>query len=484
MYNLLGYSIPIFFAVIFIPYLINGLGKERFGILSLIWSLIGYSSFLDLGIGRGLTKVISEKIGLNQTDEIPTFFWTSLTLMFVVSFTICFVFIQFLPSALNKYLNVSSKIKFETYSIFLAVIISFPIITTTSALRGVLEAYQKFKTINLIRVILGISTFGVPLIVLLITNSLFWIVISLILVRILVWFAYLIFSFRINENILQNIRFSFKNIKPLLKFGFWISLANIVGPLVLYSDKFIIGVLLSATAITYYATPFEMITKLLIISSALVSVLFPVFSANFITNKELSIQIFVRAIKYVFMIVYPIVMVVIIFAKEIMGAWLGSDFSNHSYFILQILSIGILMNSLSVIPNIFFQGAGKPKIPTLLNLLELPFYLLIMWLMIKNFGIKGAAITYMIMAAVDTIAMYFMSFSTYSLRIRKRYLFIIFISLCLLLLAFQINFLMYKFIFVVLFLILFLVISWIYFLSRDERRFIYSKIPKFFMVKN
>ena len=480
IYNLLGYGIPIIFALALMPPLIHGLGKERFGILSLVWMVIGYFSFLDLGIGRSLTKVIAEKIGLNETEQIPIIFWSALLLMFSISVLVSVISIFFVPSLLNQYLKISEALKPETYKIFFVVSLSIPLITTSAGLRGVLEAYQQFNKVSYIRIILGVSTFLIPLIVLRLTNSLFWIVISLIFIRLIIWFVYLILNLRANTRILHEIKFSFLIIKPLLKFSLWISLANIIGPITLYSDRFIIGMKVSAVAITYYATPYEMITKLLIIPSALVTVLFPVFSANFLTNPELSKKLLLHGIKYIFLIIYPTVLLINTFAKEGMDLWLGIDFAIHSTHILQILSIGILMNCLSLVPNIFFQGTGKPKIPTLINLSELPFYLPIMWFFISKWGITGAAITYLIMAVVDSVAMNFLAFKIFSLNIQKNSKIFIIIPLLLLIVPFILTSILVKMIFSGVFLLGFGFIAWRYFLVEDERFLMVSKIQSLF----
>ena len=76
---------PLLFAIVLIPPLIKGLGDERFGILTLAWIVIGYFSFFDFGIARSLTKIIAEKIGLNQSEEIPGIFWTSFFLIICIS---------------------------------------------------------------------------------------------------------------------------------------------------------------------------------------------------------------------------------------------------------------------------------------------------------------------------------------------------------------------------------------------------------------
>lgn len=477
-YNLLGYGIPLIFALILIPPLVRGLGTERFGILSLSWLIIGYFSFFDFGIGKGLTKVFAEKIGLNQTKYISKIFWTSLFLMLSISIIVAIVVSFFLPSIVDLF-NISENEYQEALNTFFILIFAVPIVSTTAGLRGVLEAYQKFGIINIIRTFLGAFTFLGPLLVLAITDSLFWIVAFLIFIRIIVWIIYFIQCLKVNNNIRRVIKFDLNAIKPVLKFSIWITIANIVGPLIIYSDRFLIGALISAEAITYYSTPYEIVTKLLLIPGALVGVLFPVFSASFISNPVLSKKIFLRGAKFVFLIIYPAVLIIVTFAYEGMNIWLGKDFALSSSLILQLLSVGILMNSISIIPNNFLQGIGKPKIPTLINLVELPLYLVVMWYSIKTSGTRGAALAYMIMAMIDALTMYIFANRIFKINFQSKITFFLFTFLILgLVIPFLINGIIIKAAYVLLYLTVFFIFIWKYFISEDEKLFFLSKLKR------
>ncbi len=57
-WNLLGYVAPMVVAAFTIPPLIHTLGKDRFGVLALGWTMVGYFSLFDLRVGRGLTIAI------------------------------------------------------------------------------------------------------------------------------------------------------------------------------------------------------------------------------------------------------------------------------------------------------------------------------------------------------------------------------------------------------------------------------------------
>ena len=478
VYNLFGYGIPVLFAIVTIPPLISGLGKERFGLLSIAWIVIGYFSFFDFGIGKALTKIISEKLSLNLKNQIPDIFWTSFSLMIIISLLLSFIFVFCAPFLVNNFLNISNDLKDESLKTFYILALAIPIVTTNTSLRGILEAYNRFAEINIIRSGLGISMFLIPLLVLLISNSLFWIVFSLVIIRIIIWFLYLYRCFNVNPQLRHKIKIGidFAVLKPILRFSIWITIGNIIGPIILYSDRFIIGAMISAVAITYYVSPYEIATKLSLIPGALVGVLFPVFSGSYSTDPQLTKSILIRGVRFIFLVIFPAVFVLYALSNEIMYLWLGVEFAKNSSMVLKFISIGILMNSFSVMPNNFFQGIGKPKIPTIINLFELPIYLMTMWLSIKHYGINGAAFAFMVLASIDAFLMFFVAYKKFEINFER--ITVIFIGLSMaigLITPIFISIPIFKLIFVILFLTLFVTISYKLFLTYEEQKFILSK---------
>jgi O-antigen/teichoic acid export membrane protein len=76
LWNLVGSGAPMAVAFFCIPVLIRALGKDRFGVLTLAWALIGYASLFDLGLGRALTQLVARKLGAGRDREVPTLVWT------------------------------------------------------------------------------------------------------------------------------------------------------------------------------------------------------------------------------------------------------------------------------------------------------------------------------------------------------------------------------------------------------------------------
>jgi O-antigen/teichoic acid export membrane protein len=61
--NFAGGAAPVLLALVTIPYVIRGIGVDRFGVLSLALVTVGYLCIVDLGLGRAMTKFVAETLG-------------------------------------------------------------------------------------------------------------------------------------------------------------------------------------------------------------------------------------------------------------------------------------------------------------------------------------------------------------------------------------------------------------------------------------
>jgi O-antigen/teichoic acid export membrane protein len=171
-------------------------------------------------------------------------------------------------------------------------------------------------------------------------------------------------------------------------------------------DRFLIGALVSVSAVTYYATPYEMVTKLWIFPAALAGVFFPAFSAGFISDRRATSGLFATGVRVVFLAIVPTVLVIVTFAREGLSLWLGDEFAGNSGRVLQILAIGVCVNSLSNIPFALTQGAGRSDLAAKLQLIELPIYVPVVLLAARWFGIEGVAVVWMVRSVLNTAAIF------------------------------------------------------------------------------
>jgi O-antigen/teichoic acid export membrane protein len=402
IFNLIGHGAPMLVAIVAIPFLIAGLGTERFGVLTLVWMIIGYFSLFDLGLGRALTQLVAERLGNGREDEVVPLVWTGLALMAVLGLAGAAVLALITPWLVTGILNIPPPLQLETLRSSYLLACSIPFVISTAGLRGVLEAKQRFGLINAVRLPMGIFTFLGPLLVLPFTSNLFPIVVVAVGGRLVAWLIHLVLCFRVVPELRRGSRPSRALAFPLLRFGGWMTVSNLVSPLMVYLDRFLIGALLSMTAVAYYVTPYEVVTKLWLIPGALVGVLFPAFASSFLRDQRHTALLFDRGLKTAFISLFPLTLVLVAYADVGLAAWLGAEFAQNSTRVLQWLAIGVFINSLAQISFSILQGVGRPDLTGKLHLLELPLYLVALWWLVGAYGIEGAAIAWVGRIVIDS----------------------------------------------------------------------------------
>ncbi|MBD3217914.1 MAG: oligosaccharide flippase family protein [candidate division Zixibacteria bacterium] len=401
VFNLAGHLIPMVVAVITIPIIIGALGVERFGILTLAWMVVGYFSLFDMGLGRATTKFVAEYLGLGDSKMAGRLIWASLLMLSGFGVLGTAIAILLTPWLVNSVLNIPSFLLEESIDAFYLLAFSIPIVSMTTGARGILEAQQRFDIVNYIKVPTYLTAFIAPLMVLPFSHSLFPIVAVLIGSRLLGLLAYMYFCMRTLPGMIRPSIPDLALIKQLLSYGGWLTLSHLIWPIMTYMDRFIIGAMVTMAAVAYYVTPYELVSKILIITGSVLAVAFPAMSMYAREQHEKFMQLFDRAIKYLLMILVPAIFVLIVLSKPILGIWLGKDFVIHSAIVLQLLALGKLINSIGQVPSSAVQAMGRPDITAKLHMIELPIYLVMLYLMVKYLGILGAAIAWTIRVAID-----------------------------------------------------------------------------------
>ncbi len=405
-WNLFGMCAPMVVALVSIPLFIQGMGTERFGALVIVWMLVGYFGLLDFGMGRAMTKITSEYMGLGRHHLIPNIFWTALLLMglFGLGGTVLLGFCS--EPLATQWLKITPGLQGEVRVSFLVVCLGLPFTVVVTGLIGMLETRQHFRLINLIRVPLGMATYLAPLVVLPFTNSLVAVVAALISVRILEFAIFMGCCLYHIPELRQNIHVDRRMIRPLLTFGGWMTTSNIALPLMIHIDRFIVGAVRTLTDVAYYANPAEIAVKFLIIPRAGVSALFPPLTMHLARGSDEADRLFARAVKLMLLVLFPPALALVTIAPEFLHLWLGPEFARESAFILQLLTCGVFVYAMSYLAFSLLQSAGRPDLSARWHLIELPFFVATAWWMTSLFGITGMAVCWGLRGLLDVLVLY------------------------------------------------------------------------------
>jgi O-antigen/teichoic acid export membrane protein len=419
LFNFIGQVIPLLVGVVAIPFIVQGLGTERFGLLSLAWVTFGYFSIFDLGLGRATTKFVAEALGKGNEEQVPSVVWTTVTIQAILGIICAFVLAEITPLLVERILKVSSEFIDEAKITFYLLALSVPIVLISGSFRGVLEASQRFDLVNAVNIPISALTFILPLVGLLFGLNLPGIVVLILLAKVGALSSFLAFSLFLVPK-LRKYSVSPFLFSRLFSFGGWVTVSSIVAPFLENIDRFIISALMSMTAVAYYSAPYEVVMRLRIIPTSLTMSLFPSFSILETTeNKEKIGKLFIRSVKYISLILGVVALFINIFASTILQIWMGSDFALASTSVFQILSLGVLFNSLGYISAALLQGVNRPDLPAKLHLFELPIRISITYFLTKNYNIIGASWSWTLWAALDTFLLFGASVVIYF----KKYIF-------------------------------------------------------------
>jgi O-antigen/teichoic acid export membrane protein len=401
--------VSVVFAMVSIPIIIHHVGTDRFGVIGLGWALVGQFGLFEFGLGSALTKLTSERLAAQKEDDVPALFWSAFVVLLTLGFLGGVLLASLSPWLVQSVIKVPAGIRHEVLISFYLFSACIPVGISSAGLRGLLEAYQRFDLLSMLKVpVSSVSYFG-PLLVIPFSHSLVPIVAVLVGGRALCWIAYLVLCFRVVPCIRRRLTVERASLKAMVRFGGWMTVTNIVSPLMVNADRFFIGAVVSVAAVSYYVTPYEAATKLFVVPGAISGVLFPAFAAAFLTDRNRAAVLFDRGLKYTFVILFPLVLGLLLFARPGLELWLGNEFADHCVSVLRLLCIGVFINSLAQIAFWQIQGAGRPDLTAKLHLIELPAYVAVFVVLTRAYGVYGAAWAWLLRVSVDALFIFLFS---------------------------------------------------------------------------
>lgn len=403
--NIGGEAAPFIVAFVAIPVLIHSIGADAYGVLMLVVLVAGYLGVFSFGLGAAATKFISEAAASGDRADIPGLFWSSLFLMGGFGICSAAVLAALSPWLVTQVLKIAPALRSESLYALYLMALSLPFVTSGGTFGAALSAFQRFDLINALRVPTGVLYYVAPLMVLAFSHSLVWIVTSVIVVRLVSWTTNLALCLYILPE-LRDIAPRRTMVRPLLTFGGWMMLSVLVGSLVEYGDRFLIGSMVSVAAVAYYTVPYQVTNKLRVVPGAISGVIFPAFSGGFHTDRWRTAVLFERATRYTLLALFPPVLFIITLAPDALALWVDPSFAGHSAFAMRWLAIGVFFNGLAWIPSALINAENRPDLPAKLHAVVAPAYLLLLWWVLPKYGVAGAAAAYAFRTAIEMVFLF------------------------------------------------------------------------------
>lgn len=388
-----------------LPILLHVLGAARLGVFTLALGLIGFSGLFDLGLSRALTQTVSSGLGLGRSRaRVAALVWRVIGLL--AGFGVVWVVTIWwaAPFLVDRLFSLTGEMARETRFGMRALALSIPFALAATGAMGTLEGLQQFRLLTLWRMPMSLLQFGLPVSVALLRPDIGWVIGALAATRVVwmfLWVAQL-------QRLLPwepGTGATHADLRHALHFGGWLSLSNLVGPLMVYADRFYLASVFPPATVAYYTVPFDTAFRATSLPQTAMNALFPAL-AETKEQPEASAGLLTFAIRAMVVLVLPPVLVVAVFAHPLLALWLDENFACSATPVSQLLLVGIFLNSAAHLPYALLQAHGRSDLTAKLHLLELPVFAGLLVAGVHLFGITGAALAWTLRVALDTTLLY------------------------------------------------------------------------------
>jgi O-antigen/teichoic acid export membrane protein len=397
-YNLLGSALPALTALVTIPWLLGEIGNLRFGVFSIVWLLLGHFAVFDFGLSRATANRIA-KLGSEEHSARRELLWTAIWLNVGFGLTGAVVLYFLVEPLVTHIFGIEEPVRREVLGVAGWIAAAVPLMTVAGVLGGALDGRERFDVANTLQALSGALIQIVPAVVAsAFSPELSSIIPATVLARAFSVALLLIAVLRVvapgaptppNGDCARS----------LFTYGVWISISALIIPFFVTLDKFVIGALLGAAAVAYYAVPDQLVRRISAAPAAFARALFTRMSAA--QELRMSRELADQSARLLASIVTPAVVALILLMDALLTVWISPSFAAVAAAPGIILAVGIWLNSLAMIPSAYLQAIGRPNATARAHMIEIVPHIVVMAACVHFFGLIGAATAELFVTALD-----------------------------------------------------------------------------------
>lgn len=340
-------AINIIIGLFYTPWMIQTIGKENYGLYSLAMSVITLFVF-DFGLSIAVTRFLSKYLAENNIEKANNCLGIVFKLYVAIDSLILIVLTSlyfFLPS-LYQNLTPEEMDKFKVLYCIVAIysVLSFPFIP----LNGILTAHEKYVQLKIAefahKIIIVVSMslcllLGYGLYALVLVNA--FAGISMIMLKL----------FFIKRFTNQGINISYNNkfeLNNLLKFSGWITVCAVAQRFIFNIAPSILAALSGAASVAILSIATGLEAYSYTFSSAISGLLLPKVTRTLNSNQGNILLLMIKVGRIQLYVVGLILMGFIVFGRDFISLWVGSEFEESFICTLLIIMPMVLYIPLDV----------------------------------------------------------------------------------------------------------------------------------------
>jgi len=374
------------------PYIALGLGAEHYGLYTLLFLFLGYSTALDFGLSFALVKHVAEHDPQTHRAEIDSLVNTALAVYALIATLFVAVLVFARGWIASDLLHVPVWQLGVARQAILLLACSVPFATATTVFNALFRGLLRFEYLSFFS-LANASVYSI--------GAAFLVTRGATLRSLIGWYTVLTIAnalaqWAVLRRLLPRFRpvphLEGKRVRELFGFGGFMAL-NQLGHVALHQiDRLIIARTLSVSMAAYYAIPLNISQRLNMLGTAASTVTFPHASASIAGGDLAQFRLqHLRSARIVAWLTLAPTLTVIILADQILRYWMNPEFALHGAFPLRILAVGVLGISVASLDAVSIEGSGRPWVTALFTGITGITSVVGLLLLTPMWGLVGAA---------------------------------------------------------------------------------------------
>ncbi len=377
---------------------LDSLGADSFGILSLVGGTIGYFLYLDIGIGETVIKKVSEHGDRKEISRIvSSLFFFSLALGVVLAVTV-FLFAMYGVTFLFSF---EPELMQSCIRVFLVIAAGLWLMYPLNIFGKVFIGLQRLDVYNWLRVIFQTAVLAAIIAALQFSNSAEAAVAAITVVGILWKLAALLVLRRMYPEITVSVsHFDRALLRELLRYKSYATVSQAGGHLVYQCDIYMLGILMNPLSVTMYSIANIIAVKIAEISGVLGTALFPMVSRFYGEGMHDTLRkSFIISLQLMMFVSIPAAAFIAAFSESILQLWVGPQYMD-SAAALKWLAAAWMFNAVSTVCAFTLKAVNRPDAEAGRVVIVLALNLVLDFWFIGWWGVIGAVYATLIAQAV------------------------------------------------------------------------------------
>jgi len=400
--NMAGRLASTVLAVVFTPLYINFLGIEAYGLVGFYVTLQAALSFLELGLSYTCNRELAKHSGkgasasqimLNILRSLEVVYWgIALLIGLVLTFSASVIASEWIHS------KAFSSDDLENIVIVMAWVMAlrWPV----GLYEGALSGLQKQVSMNIVLVVVAVLNWAGAALVLWLFDAtihafflwqLLVSVVSVMLFASLAWFC-------MPGKFFQG-KFSYRLLMNLMPFTMAIGANAILGAILTQADKLIVSAMVPLKTFAYYALASMIAETVILLANPVSNAIFPKM-AQMVGRGAKKIEMatfFHLSAQSVNIVVAPLGLILAVFSNDVLTVYTGSpEIAGNAALVLSIMVIAKMLHANMLVPYALLLSIGKLKLSVYLNAASVCFFLPLIILLARNYGLAGAAASWLL----------------------------------------------------------------------------------------